>query len=452
MEQTLATNQSLQPVKRVACNRCRTQKLKCNPSGEGRGSSSKCVRCAKAGTDCTFSPPKRVGRPRTARSSNQAEKRKKRANSEHQVSPSPEIKKQCGSDEDELDSQQMLPTERTDGLLGRPRPNPYHSGFDFSLESHDSWETVITPAADDPLLGSGPFCLDFDESSAAGSSDRSNLSPFHGDLSASDSSPTSTAATSDDMTPQDLPLRIDAHKRFMQELSELGISLYAEIHEVESFGAAVDDKFVSNVVHGAAKFLEMITAYQSAFSGDSVAEDGCHSNFDFPEAVSEHSMYMGANQTVSKPSAFELDTAGIFEVLTPYIRLVHLHSLMYTKFHEWLLSWPNNSAQANTVFPSLSIGNQSLGVSGKFQVELFLRLSLQILGEIEMRLGLPTESSVCGGYGTAAAHGEVLGSSVSPEVLRMALNILENGPGGMSAMSVRETLLQINQSLKGINS
>ncbi|KAK7542249.1 uncharacterized protein J3D65DRAFT_655620 [Phyllosticta citribraziliensis] len=439
MEQTLATNQSLQPVKRVACNRCRTQKLKCNPNGEGRGSPS--------------NPPKRVGRPRTARTSNQPEKRRKRTNSVQRVSPPPEVKKQLGADEEDLDLQQSLPLEQSDGLLDRPEPRPefYSSGFDFPIESHETWETVITPAADDPLLGSGPFCLEFEESSTAGSSDSSNFSPFYGDLSASDSSPTSTAATSDDMAPQSLPSRIDAHKRFMQDLSELGIGLYAEIHEIESFGAAVDDKFISNVVHGAARFLEIVTSYQTSFSGDSVAEEGCHSHFDFPEAVSEHSMYTGASQAGSKPSAFELDTAGIFEVLTPYIRLVHLHSLMYTKFHEWLLSWPSKGAQANAIFPSLSVGNQSLGISGKFQVELFLRFSLHILGEIEMRLGLPAESSVCGGYSTAGAHGEVLGSSVSPEVLRMALSILENGPGGMSTMSLRETLLRINQSLKGIN-
>ncbi|KAK8185890.1 hypothetical protein BC567DRAFT_205243 [Phyllosticta citribraziliensis] len=313
------------------------------------------------------------------------EKRRKRTNSVQRVSPPPEVKKQLGADEEDLDLQQSLPLEQSDGLLDRPEPRPefYSSGFDFPIESHETWETVITPAADDPLLGSGPFCLEFEESSTAGSSDSSNFSPFYGDLSASDSSPTSTAATSDDMAPQSLPSRIDAHKRFMQDLSELGIGLYAEIHEIESFGAAVDDKFISNVVHGAARFLEIVTSYQTSFSGDSVAEEGCHSHFDFPEAVSEHSMYTGASQAGSKPSAFELDTAGIFEVLTPYIRLVHLHSLMYTKFHEWLLSWPSKGAQANAIFPSLSVGNQSLGISGKFQVELFLRFSLHILAFVE---------------------------------------------------------------------
>ena len=176
------------------------------------------------------------------------------------------------------------------------------------------------------------------------------------------------------------------------------------------------------------------------------------SRFECSDALPEHSIQAGTSQAGSKQSAFELDTAGIFEILTPYIRLVHLHSLMYTEFYDWLLCWPSKSALAHATFPNLSVGNQSLDFSGKFQIELFLRISLQILGEIEMRLGLPAESSVCGGYRTAGAHAKVLGSSVSPEVLKMALSILENGPGGRSMISLRERLFQINHSLKGINS
>ncbi|KAK8197689.1 uncharacterized protein BKA78DRAFT_82562 [Phyllosticta capitalensis] len=448
MEQTLAANQALQPVKRVACNRCRTQKLKCNQGKDGRD--KKCIRCTKAGTECTYSPPKRVGRPRSARLN--SEKRKRRSDAEHRApAASPEIKKSPGADEEEeVYPPQSFPQEQ-ETFLGELRPNFHPSDFEFAIDGHDSWDAVMTPAADDPLLGPGPFCLDFEQNSATGGSDTSNFSPFHGDFGASDSSPTSSATSLDEIASQSLPLRIDAHKRFMQDLSELGIRLYAEIHEVESFGAAVDDKFISNVLHDSTRFLEIITSYQNVV-GDNSSEEDCLSKFEFSDALPEHSIQAGTSQAGSKQSAFELDTAGIFEILTPYIRLVHLHSLMYTEFYDWLLCWPSKSALAHATFPNLSVGNQSLDFSGKFQIELFLRISLQILGEIEMRLGLPAESSVCGGYRTAGAHAKVLGSSVSPEVLKMALSILENGPGGRSMISLRERLFQINHPLKGINS
>ncbi|EKV19715.1 Transcription factor ACEII [Penicillium digitatum PHI26] len=49
-----------QPSKRLACNRCHQQKLRCHRNIlPGRP----CARCENAGTECIFEPPLRPGRP-----------------------------------------------------------------------------------------------------------------------------------------------------------------------------------------------------------------------------------------------------------------------------------------------------------------------------------------------------------------------------------------------------
>lgn len=49
-----------QPSKRLACNRCHQQKLRCHRNLlPGRP----CARCENAGTECRFEPPLRPGRP-----------------------------------------------------------------------------------------------------------------------------------------------------------------------------------------------------------------------------------------------------------------------------------------------------------------------------------------------------------------------------------------------------
>lgn len=48
-------------VSRRACNRCHTSKLRCPRSSRD---SEPCGRCAKAGVECIFDPPNRLGRPR----------------------------------------------------------------------------------------------------------------------------------------------------------------------------------------------------------------------------------------------------------------------------------------------------------------------------------------------------------------------------------------------------
>ncbi|KAJ1323105.1 RNA polymerase II-specific transcription factor-like protein [Microdochium nivale] len=65
-----ASEPERRPKRPVACDRCRTHKLRCERSTcaftmrpAASSTLETCVRCARAGTACTTSPPQRVGRP-----------------------------------------------------------------------------------------------------------------------------------------------------------------------------------------------------------------------------------------------------------------------------------------------------------------------------------------------------------------------------------------------------
>ena len=50
--------------KRGACDRCRGQKLRCQPGGQSQdGATATCARCQRAGTACSYGIGKRPGRP-----------------------------------------------------------------------------------------------------------------------------------------------------------------------------------------------------------------------------------------------------------------------------------------------------------------------------------------------------------------------------------------------------
>ena len=51
-------------LKRSACDRCHSQKLRCPRSTAKDGSQKPCIRCQKAGTNCTVSAMQKTGRPR----------------------------------------------------------------------------------------------------------------------------------------------------------------------------------------------------------------------------------------------------------------------------------------------------------------------------------------------------------------------------------------------------
>src|SRR5689334_17303823 len=66
---------STDPKVRSACDKCRSQKLKCDQSSNPNDA-GKCTRCLKSKSDCITSAPRPSGRPSRQQSRQQAKSRK----------------------------------------------------------------------------------------------------------------------------------------------------------------------------------------------------------------------------------------------------------------------------------------------------------------------------------------------------------------------------------------
>lgn len=63
---SLAREDTFPQVKRFACDRCHSQKLRCPRSSNGSEANEPCVRCQKAGVRCNISVTQKTGRPSKA--------------------------------------------------------------------------------------------------------------------------------------------------------------------------------------------------------------------------------------------------------------------------------------------------------------------------------------------------------------------------------------------------
>ena len=92
------------------------------------------------------------------------------------------------------------------------------------------------------------------------------------------------------------------------------------------------------------------------------------------------------------------DMTIVLQLLTCYIRIVRLHSIMYKSMIDYTLAFPAaaspHMAAIPPVFPGLQIGGVSLDAFGTLQVVLLLQIAVHVLGEIEVALGLPKEYRV----------------------------------------------------------
>ena len=71
---------------------------------------------------------------------------------------------------------------------------------------------------------------------------------------------------------------------------------------------------------------------------------------------------------------------------------MHTHILNY--FFAFLQHDPEHVDSVPPIFPDMQVGGASLNRFGTFQVELPLRTSVHVLGEIESAMGAPKEFRV----------------------------------------------------------
>ena len=334
------------------------------------------------------------------------------------------------------------------------------------------------------------------------------------------------------------------HRR-MQEISELTMSLYSLIMTVDqrqhshsatkstpSFLANnFQDPFVGSVLKHSKAFLKILrsfhpstspslltrplTQYSALGSSDSdgSASDSASVFSDVTRTCSAHikrsredSSLRGHHSVVSR-SAFSnsngndphsrpssADMTTVFQLLTCYIRIIHLHSILYARILDHLLtSLPsrrhnnrNKSAtpqqqpqqqqqqqqqkpqghQPPPIFPGMQVDGVSLDEFSVFQIKMILQINTHVLGEIEMALGLPDEFRISGRPpGTTG----VLETSVSVQFIEATMREIEttmlasdgggDGNGRIPGLGfgvekdrvslIRENLARLRKLLKG---
>ncbi|KAL2047414.1 hypothetical protein N7G274_001435 [Stereocaulon virgatum] len=274
----------------------------------------------------------------------------------------------------------------------------------------------------------------------------------------------------------------EGQHRWIQELSELAMDLYAQLaandpenHPVASAvpGTAFQERLVGSVLKSSNTFLTLLTSFSNASSpaypaasplSSSTNPDAstCSSSFsgvsptalvDYGEPItndaapSHHHPPPALDEAIVPPPSTDMTT--VLQLLTCYIRIVRLHSIMYTSMLDYTLEFPAATsphlAAIPPVFPGLQIGGVSLDAFGTLQVVLLLQIAAHVLSEIEVALGLPEEYRVGrrkGGNGRG-----VLEASVSTGFVK---SLMREGMWREKRVEcMREQLSQLNRVLKG---
>ena len=288
------------------------------------------------------------------------------------------------------------------------------------------------------------------------------------------------------------------HRR-MQELSKLAMELYSQLanhdpkdHQPPSANdtkIAFPDKLIGNVLKCSNTFLTLLTSFSTpsatgrpsrhfppstpttspsiSYDKPTYNSSSSSSSDDFTPSSSstrdteDHVMDEPIQHAHSikrpvdsfdddvEPPSPPLDTATVLQLLTCYIRIVHLYHIMYTHILDYMSTFlPSHTPHLDSIippiFPNIQVGGFSLDRFGAFQILLLLQISVHVLGEIESVLGLPKEHRV--GKSKAGKMG-VLGTSVSGEFLKC---LLSEGTwrGKKVEESVREQLRDLRRVLK----
>ena len=287
----------------------------------------------------------------------------------------------------------------------------------------------------------------------------------------------------------------DVRHRRMQELSELGMTVYAQVmendcrDETDPFSLSSPHDLAGKVLESSIKFLNLLTSsYTShtaplsasksvcaAWSDDDIASTPEALEFNLTSTDESSTTRSDERRRQRKPSGSSndvdidpssatsdtnpqpADVTEVFALLTCYIRILHLHSLLYSRLSLSLApSLQNTSTNSPPppLFPGLCIGAVSLDRFAKFQIKLLLQISVHLLGEIEKVLGLPDR------YRISKKQNEdqgIFDGAVSAQFIEMTME--EKGMvGGVGAgggdkedrfRSITESLVRLRKMLKG---
>ncbi|KAF1923403.1 uncharacterized protein M421DRAFT_425924 [Didymella exigua CBS 183.55] len=416
-------------IKRVACIRCRTQKLKCLKSTHS-AVTSRCDRCRKADVECTYVPSKPMGRPRTSRS---------RQTNPIIHSPGLQSDTTTASQQSEQTHERFdLNTLVGDADLALDAQNTnmfFDQIISYDQSDASTSQNLVFTANEMEFLtpcssqGSLSFSNSFDMSTA-------NV-PIE-DEAAGDRGGTATDACASDRD----------SRSSMQHLAKIGLDLHVQITKYQKAGdSAVMADLVCDVLCSSTDYLNRLLSLDCTFvSGQS-------------------SKYM-TDWTDEQPGqVLQLDMSAAFQLLIPYVRLVQLHNILYRAILRCLSGGSSSGggggsgmASARSKFPVLSVGNACVDASDTLRARLLLQINIDLMAEIETTLELPQEARLCRSEGEGGM-GSVMGMSlneqgscgllrkvVSPRLLKTILD--ERNLGGDDVQSMRDRIAYIKCLLR----
>ncbi|MCJ1436575.1 hypothetical protein MMC27_005955 [Xylographa pallens] len=293
--------------------------------------------------------------------------------------------------------------------------------------------------------------------------DRARLpTSFNGNATAQPSLPKeSTGSESGSAVNDDNLSGKEGQHRRMQELSELAMKLYAQLaaNDPETHSPAstaptpgFQDQLVGSVLKSSTTFLTLLTSFATHATASSGSPSHAANSSRSPSASPPTSAPSGDDSSPIDPappppsdsaSLPPTDMTTVLQLLTCYIRIVHLHGIMYARILEYTQAHAAATALP-PVFPGLAVGGEPLDAFGTLQVVLLLQIAVHVLGEIEAALGLPEEYRV--GRRRGGGRG-VLGASVSGGFVRCLMR--EGVWRGKRVEAIREQLGQLKRVLEG---
>lgn len=272
----------------------------------------------------------------------------------------------------------------------------------------------------------------------------------------------------------------EVQHQHMQELSILAMDLYAQlttndpenhIPRCDITATAFQDQLVGSVLKSSNTFLTLLASFPASSTSSSSSPPSppasslnptCDSSDSdtSPSASAPNSEDHAMDEAVqlsngklpagssddSKPPP-PIDMATVLQLLTCYIRIIHLHSIMHARILEYLFAFlQQNTPHVDSVppiFPDMQVGGVSLNRFGTLQLKLLLQISMHVLGEIESTLGLPKELRV--GKSKGGRTG-VLGASVSGDFMKCLMS--EGAWKGKKLEGVKEQLGNLRRVLR----
>ena len=419
-------------TRRTACDRCRGQKLRCE-RGSLEGISSSCERCAKARAQCVTSLGKRAGRPRQQTSlveladwnqnidfdafsnnSNPMKNKNSDAFAMHTTTaPSPFFFPSLGEGVSHGNS-----NVHPESNLGRPP-------FDNIQVSHNSdifdgshgFETK-------PAMPSGHLTLDrvqrlsslhsellrqLSDLSSVNQTDWLNVSRSFVDLILPAMESTAGVAGSDlSQTPVARMLAssrelLDVFRLFPHRplgfqsdhpanQSSCSKPLYSDSSESEyEYDEGFGDK---SQQYANGSRIAMETDYLPLGNNLTPAYSPVTSHM-LPNAPTQHS----SNTSIIPPSSPNLpiwaDVPTILSLFSCYITLVRVHSLVFSKIHDTLVTYSSAATtdgsvrSSSLVMNQIDVGNVNISSSYGLQIKILLQVSLHLLEKVQTELGLP---------------------------------------------------------------